>query len=333
MTTRKQCLIIGAGISGLMAARKLVEYGVEVMIIDKSSSVGGRMATRRMGGSVFDHGAQFFTARSGGFNTYVTEWLKEGIVRTWGEPGLFKPEAGMSALERVYVGAGGMATVAKHLARDLNVELLRRAAEINYLTDHWEVTTENHEIFQSDTLMLTAPLPQSLELMRSGNLPSLNGRQNELEQIRYNSCITLLVIYDGIVDLPSPGMLDLSGEPLAMITDNQAKGISEGSSALTIHTGSSFSRKYWEQDDEMLAKNILYIASGWLKSTYTSYQLKRWQYSRPVNTHHQRCFILSDRLPLVLAGDGFGGMRIEDAAMSGLAAAAAIRDLLHAEKQ
>jgi len=332
MKTKKRCLIIGAGISGLMAALKLDKNGVDVTVIDKASGVGGRMATRHMEGYVFDHGAQFFTARSDGFKTYVNEWLEKGIIRTWGEAGSFTPEAGMSDDERVFVGTGGMTAVSKYLARELKVELLRRAVEINYLTDHWEVTTENHEIFQSEALMITAPLPQSLELMRSGNLSGLNGRHIELERIRYNSCITLLVIYDGVIDLPSPGLLDLSGEPLARITDNRAKGISAGASALTIHTGSAFSRKYWEQDDEMLAKNILYVASGWLKSAYTSYQLKRWRYSRPVNTYRQLCFVLSDRMPLVLAGDGFGGPRIEDAAMSGLAGAGAILRLLREKK-
>ena len=54
-----------------LAARELAEAGVEVTVLDKGESVGGRMATRRIGEAVFDHGAQFFTVRGerfcGGF--------------------------------------------------------------------------------------------------------------------------------------------------------------------------------------------------------------------------------------------------------------------------
>jgi predicted NAD/FAD-dependent oxidoreductase len=36
--------VIGAGISGLVCARLLVEQGMEVTVIEKSRGVGGRMA-------------------------------------------------------------------------------------------------------------------------------------------------------------------------------------------------------------------------------------------------------------------------------------------------
>jgi predicted NAD/FAD-dependent oxidoreductase len=51
--------IIGAGIAGLCAALTLTQAGLKVVIVDKARGVGGRMATRRLGGAVIDHGAQF----------------------------------------------------------------------------------------------------------------------------------------------------------------------------------------------------------------------------------------------------------------------------------
>ena len=54
--------IIGAGISGLSAARTLQDHGLTVTVFDKSRGVGGRMSTRRTDqGTTFDHGAQYFT--------------------------------------------------------------------------------------------------------------------------------------------------------------------------------------------------------------------------------------------------------------------------------
>ena len=42
------CVIVGAGISGLITARRLADAGVSAMVFDKGRSVGGRLATRRI---------------------------------------------------------------------------------------------------------------------------------------------------------------------------------------------------------------------------------------------------------------------------------------------
>ena len=52
-------LIIGSGLAGLSAANKLAKNGSNIIVIDKGRGVGGRLASRRIGEAVFDHGAQF----------------------------------------------------------------------------------------------------------------------------------------------------------------------------------------------------------------------------------------------------------------------------------
>ena len=64
-------VVVGAGFSGLTAARHIVAAGHEVVVLDKGRSSGGRCATRRIGAAVVDHGAQFFTARSYEFTAQV----------------------------------------------------------------------------------------------------------------------------------------------------------------------------------------------------------------------------------------------------------------------
>ena len=58
-------VIVGAGLAGLMAGRTLAAAGHELVLVDKGRSPGGRLATRRIGAAALDHGAQFFTVRSG----------------------------------------------------------------------------------------------------------------------------------------------------------------------------------------------------------------------------------------------------------------------------
>ena len=74
-------VIVGAGLTGIMAARTLTDKGYEVLLIDKGKSVGGRMATRRIGGGKVDHGAQFFTVRTERFQSEVDQWLSQGFIK------------------------------------------------------------------------------------------------------------------------------------------------------------------------------------------------------------------------------------------------------------
>ncbi|MCG8587547.1 MAG: FAD-dependent oxidoreductase, partial [Pirellulales bacterium] len=76
--------IIGAGISGLICARRLVDHGFSVTIFEKSRGTGGRMAVRRFDGGVgIDHGAQYFTARDPVFQRQVTVWIDAGCAAQW----------------------------------------------------------------------------------------------------------------------------------------------------------------------------------------------------------------------------------------------------------
>ena len=61
-------LVVGAGMAGLIAARELLRAGLSVLVLDKGRGVGGRLASRRIEGATFDHGAQAFaTGDAGGF--------------------------------------------------------------------------------------------------------------------------------------------------------------------------------------------------------------------------------------------------------------------------
>ena len=78
-----QVLVVGAGLSGLLAARELKRRGQAVEVVDKGRGVGGRLATRRLGPGRADTGAQFFTVRSPAMQAMLHEWQEAGLVYHW----------------------------------------------------------------------------------------------------------------------------------------------------------------------------------------------------------------------------------------------------------
>lgn len=80
----REVLVVGAGISGLAAARALHEAGVPVRVVDRGRVPGGRLATKRVEGRPADIGARYFTVPEGSaFEALVSSWRRRGLVREW----------------------------------------------------------------------------------------------------------------------------------------------------------------------------------------------------------------------------------------------------------
>jgi phytoene dehydrogenase-like protein len=53
-------IVIGAGLAGLVAARRLVQSGQSVRVLEASDSIGGRIKTTSVNGFLLDHGFQVY---------------------------------------------------------------------------------------------------------------------------------------------------------------------------------------------------------------------------------------------------------------------------------
>jgi len=56
-------VVVGAGLAGLSAAQSLIEAGVDVRVLEASTTVGGRVQTDEINGYRFDRGFQLINAR------------------------------------------------------------------------------------------------------------------------------------------------------------------------------------------------------------------------------------------------------------------------------
>jgi len=312
---QKQVVILGAGISGLMAAQQLHRVGVAVTVVDKSNRPGGRMATRPFEGAIFDYGAQFFTVRHERFASFQRDWQAKGLIRTWSN-GFNGQQDGHPR----YIGTSGINSIPASLAQGLDLRCGVKVDRIIASNGQWTLEIDFDEVLHADALIVTCPVPQTLTLL---DIEILEAERTALERIEYERCLTLMAILESPINLPAPGVKQIvDGEPIIWIADNHSKGISTVSNAVTIHAGPKFSLEHWDKNAEDVAIKLLDGLNA------TAWKLHRWKYSKPTVTHPDPCFVVTAPVPLILAGDAFGQARVEGAALSGLAAAERLQALL-----
>jgi predicted NAD/FAD-dependent oxidoreductase len=317
-------LVVGAGISGLLAARRISDSGRPVLVLDKGRGVGGRMSSRRIGDARLDHGAQFFTANDPVFRELVRGWNDAGVSREWSR-GFAGPDGRTRTGGRpAYRGGASMNAVPKHVARGLDIRTGCRVFRVARKENVYRVETDAGDAIRAGSVLLTAPVPQSLALLRAGNVDLPAELESRLAAIEYDPCFAVLAVLSGPSRVPDPGGVKPEAGPLSWIADNHRKGISPQVTALTLHASAEYTRFRLEADRDVVARELLAAADEWLGSEVREVQVHRWLYGLPRNRPGERFLSTGDDAPLIFAGDAFGGASVEGAALSGLAAGEAL---------
>lgn len=310
-------VVIGAGIAGLTAARSLGQRR-RVVVVDKGRGVGGRLATRRIGDAVFDHGAQFFTVRSGDFEAMVDIWLAEGAAAPWFD---HLPANGEEPSRHIrHRGVPTMTAIAKAAAAGVDVRTSTMVEAVALEGDAWRVVLVDGRALTADAVVLTSPVPQSLALLDAGGVILTAADRDALERIEYDPCLAALVPLEGPSGIAAPGGQRGDGAPIAWMADNQSKGVSPVP-AVTIHASGELSRQRWDAPADAVVADLVAAAGLDSAPVEGAAQLMRWRYAQPTVLHDARCLRAGAVAPLVFAGDAFGEARVEGAALSGVAAA------------
>jgi len=319
--------VVGAGLSGLSCARGLQEAGRSVRLFDKGRGVGGRMATRRIesdgASALFDHGAQFFTARTPEFQTLLAQWKAAGLAREWfhGQSTLREDGSVESKADGHprFCCPLGMAAVAKYLAQGLEVQVGARITRIERQNDAWSLWAEGQEAIRARALVLTPPVPQSLELLGPLAFEMPEQELGKLQLMRYERCIAVMLWLSEAARLPGQGALYASTGTLSWLGDNALKGLSPVP-ALTLHGAPAWSEANWEASNEEVVRELSQAARPFWSGEILASSVARWKYSKPIEPRQDGCQTWREQR-LVFAGDAFGGAKVEGAWTSGRSAA------------
>lgn len=344
-------VIVGAGVAGLAAATALGNAGRRVIVLEKSRGPGGRMATRRVGPAVCDHGAQFFTVRGADFRAVVAAAAEAGRVATWcegfgraGSIGESPTPAGDGHAR--WRGADGMTDLPKWLAAGLpadrcTIRTSARVGGIGVAAGRVLVTIDDDAAgggmanIVAGAAIVTPPVPQTLDLLAAGGL--LAARETDaaavarLRGVGYDPCFALLLALDRPSLVPAPGAVQFAAGPVAWIADNRLKGISPAP-ALTVHAAGEFSRRHFDDPPAEVADRLVDLVRPWIDGdpavVVLERSLHRWKYALPTTILPEPAVPVCLSPPVVCAGDAFAGPRVEGAYSSGLAAARLIERTL-----
>jgi renalase len=291
--------------SGLAAGRILQAAGWRVTVLDKGRVAGGRMATRSFDDGRFDYGAQFVTLRDAAFAELAAPWVSSGLLVPW--------------TEHRYWVKGGMRSVPETMAAGLNVRVGARVARVVQVDGGWAAELESGDPLRAERVLLTAPVPQSLELLEQGGVVLHAGDAALLAEARYWKSLTVLARIEGAIRLGPEGYAQPSDGVLAWVADNSAKGVSAEPGCLTLHGEHAFSERNWNEVPAGVVRTMLDAAAPYFNGRVRSYYLHRWRYAEP---SMQMPALFHGIGRLAFAGDVFGGPRVGGAVASGMAAAA-----------
>jgi len=307
-------VVVGAGIAGLAAARKIANSGQSVLVIDKGRRIGGRAATRRSGGFTFTHGAQFLTAHDPDFQRVCKAALAAGALTQWqiGE----KP---------VMIGTPSMRDFAAFLGAGLPIKQATEITSIAVKDDRISVSDFAGDIAICDRLIMTAPAPQTAKLL-AGAAPELAATASSAV---YAPCWTAMFGFDDGDRLP------LAGKPFTSETgsiswacwENARPGAEASNLALTVQTSPDWSQTHLESESHEVAAQILDLVRGTLFQSLPDpayAACHRWRYARVVTPADADATRISACGRMAIAGDWLGAARIETAFLSGKAAAATV---------
>ena len=216
--------IVGAGPAGLAAAHALRHADVRATVFEKSRGVSGRAATRwrdapAPGGRTFrwryDHGAQYLAPEAGSRvarlvrDDLPADGLVEvpGAVWPFDDDGTLRPDRARPEASPRWTYRDGIAELGRRLVAatpGLDLRLRTRVARLARDGTTWTVETEGGPEAGFDAVLLTAPAPQTADLLRASRLGGLDAGPlaAALSEVDYRSQFAVVWAFGREVDRP-----------------------------------------------------------------------------------------------------------------------------------
>jgi renalase len=307
--------IIGAGLSGLAFAHLLQDYD-DITLFEKARGVGGRMSTRRAEPYFFDHGTQYFTARTKRFQDFIQILMGNGIIERWNAR--YVKFRGNQIIEKRnwldeeprYVGVPGMSHIAKFLAQGLNIHCNKRITSLNR-QGTWQLIDEEGQQSQGfDWVICTAPSPQAVDL-----LPDSFKYYADIQVIKMRACFSLMLGFEQNITLDFEAA-HVTDSDLSWIAVNSHKPQRLDLFTLMVHSSEDYAAAHIDDDRDQVIKHLINETSHIIGQDVSRANYKNihgWRYANNADKKQKSSVFIDQDLKLAACGDWCLGGRVEGA--------------------
>jgi predicted NAD/FAD-dependent oxidoreductase len=279
-------IVVGAGVAGLACAQALAAAGRAPLVVERARGVGGRCATRRMGGQPADFGVTFLHGRDPVFlaalravpATVLEGWPSE--IHGSGPP--CQPEA-FAAGEQRLAYAEGVTAFPKHLASGLAPRVETRVVGLAPAGDRVALLLDGGGRLDAAYVVLALAPEQAVELLATfpDPPPGVKSARAVLELVPSHACLALLATYPD--DAPRPTWhvsYPETSSVVQLVSHESSKGRA-GPLALVVQGHAAWSRQHLDDDgwDEALLRELGRIHGPWAARPATV-ERHRWRHAR-----------------------------------------------------
>jgi predicted NAD/FAD-dependent oxidoreductase len=322
--------IIGAGLAGLTLARRLQDIA-QVTVFEKSRGLGGRLSTRRAEPFAFDHGAQYFTAKTDAFNDFLKPMIASNVVQAWDarvvdiRDGQVMNQRQWDATCPHYVGSPGMSAIGRYLADGLDVRRQTHIQSVVADERGWALTdTDGEELGVFDWVISTAPVAQTAAL-----LPPSFAAMSALPDLQMQGCFAVMLGFDQALPLDFD-VARVVDTKIGWIAVNSSKPGRPDACRLVIHANNAWSQAHLDAPRDTVMTELCDAASDLLGLSLATAQhraIHAWRYANVDQPRTVRYLLDTDN-QLAAAGDWCLEGRVESAFSSAMALADDLRKRL-----
>jgi renalase len=335
--------IVGAGMAAIACARTLVQAGHHVTVLEKSHSVGGRMASRSSPFGSFDHGAQYFTVRDPRFAQALQTTPKickpwsASTVRVLDDQGKVVA-AGLPAREAHWVPTPGMRGLVEAWAQPLT-QLHLQTRVIDIETDsinpaQWQLRTTStgdslHVYSGFDAVVLALPAAQAQTLL--ARCKGASTLAQKISTVTTEPCWTLMLAFPQAMQ---PNLWTLGPQwNAARSTHHRIAWLARESSKpgrgpierWTVQASAAWSQEHLHDDSQRIQAKLCkaFTEITGIRAEPAHVDTKRWLYAK-THTPLGQSHVWDAKKGIGVCGDWCLGHRVEDAFVSGVELALSI---------
>ena len=289
MSAQVDVVILGAGLAGITAGITLQNAGRQVLLLDKGVYPGGRVMSTRAHEHLFNPSV----SRAEITNPEVLSFLESNVSTELRDQIQTDFGVQLDSLGR---------ELALHLSKNLTINRTFVTHGILEITPGHPApvgfgSLGNGPSFLANHALLTAPVPQSLEILRAGGI-----RVPDAPNVAYSPRLVVMCEVEG--ELSS-----LEEHPESRIIDTiRIEPTDESRAFLTVYSRNEWASQVWDHDANMSHAQLLLELAKWFPAvTILGSQAQRWTYADAISQHPEAFAVVRDgQHKVLLAGDAFG---------------------------